>query len=94
MEPSAKASHICDTIKLNILGDGTCINTGESPFGIKVCNCISKEIYNFHRKFSDTDAHHGWDSYHEVWYYVHCGYFLVVYNPKLKKDLPIYLHLV
>ena len=34
------------------------------------------------------------DSYHEVWYYGHCGYFLIVYNPHLKLDLPIYLRLV
>jgi len=27
-------------------------------------------------------------------YYGHCGYFLSVYNPTLKKDLPIYLRLV
>ena len=96
VEPSAKAGLLGDTNKLTISGDGTCINTGGSPFGIKVCDCVSKGIYNCNcnRKFSDPDARHGWDSYHEVWYYGHCGYFLAVYNPNLKKDLPIYLRLV
>jgi len=96
VEPSAKAGLLGDTNKLAVSGDGTCINTGGSPFGIKVCDCVSKGIYNCHchRRFSDPDARHGWDSYHEVWYYGHCGYFLVVYNPELKKDLPIYLRLV
>ena len=96
VEPSAAAGLLGDTNKIAISGDGTCINTGGSPFGIKVCDCVSKSIYNCncHRKFSDTDARHGWDSYHEVWYYGHCGYFLSVYNPELKKDLPIYLRLV
>jgi len=96
VEPSAKAGLLGDTNKLTISGDGTCINTGGSPFGIKVCDCVSKGIYNCNckRKFSDPDARHGWDSYHEVWYYGHCGYFLSVYNPTFKKDLPIYLRLV
>ena len=96
VEPSAHAGLLGDTTKLTISGDGTCINTGGSPYGIKVCDCVSKGIYNCdcHRRFSDTDARHGWDSYHEVWYYGHCGYFLSVYNPEFKKDLPIYLRLV
>ena len=96
VEPSSKEGLLGDTNKLTISGDGTCINTGGSPFGIKVCDCVSKGIYNCdcHRRFSDPDARHGWDSYHEVWYYGHCGYFLTVYNPELKKDLPIYLRLV
>lgn len=96
VEPSANAGLLGDTNKITVSGDGTCINTGGSPFGIKTCDCVSKGIYNCHchRKFSDPDARHGWDSYHEVWYYGHCGYFLTVYNPELKKDLPIYLRLV
>ncbi len=96
VEPSAKDGLLGDTSNLTISGDGTCINTGGSHYGIKKCNCVSKGIYNCncHRTFSDPDACHGWDSYHEVWFYGHCGYFLVVYNPNLKLDLPIYLRLV
>ena len=96
VEPSAQVGLLGDTNNLTISGDGTCINTGGSPFGIKTCDCVSKGIYNCtcNRKFSDPDAYRGWDSYHEFWYYGHCGYFLVVYNPHLKLDLPIYLRLV
>jgi len=96
VEPSSKEGLLGDINNLTISGDGTCINTGGSPFGIKTCDCVSKGIYNCNcnRRFSDPDACHGWDSYHEVWYYGHCGYFLVVYNPNLKLDLPIYLRLV
>lgn len=94
--PSAKAGLFGDTRKLAISGDGTCINSGGSPFGIRVCDCKSKGIFNCdcQRRFSDPGARHGWDSYHEVWFYGHCGYFLSVYHPILKSDLPIYLRLV
>ena len=96
VEPSAKAGLLGDTQKLVISGDGTCINTGGSPYGIRVCNCKSKGIFSCdcHRRFSDPDARHGWDSYQEVWFYGHCGYFLSIYNPLLKSDLPLYLRLV
>lgn len=85
-----------ETQKLAISGDGTCINTGGSPYGIRVCNCKSKGIFNCdcQHRFSDPDARHGWDSYHKVWFYGQCGYFLSVYNPLLKSDLPLYLRLV
>jgi hypothetical protein len=96
VEPSAKEGLLGDTQKLRISGDGTCIETGGSPFGNKVCDCVEKGNYNCDcwRKFSDTDARHGWDSYHEEWFYGHCGYFLSVYNQNQKRDLPIYLRMV
>jgi hypothetical protein len=96
VEPSAKLSLLGDTQKLDISGDGTCLETGGSSLGIKTCDCIKKGIFNCkcNRRFSDPDARRGWDSYHEKWYYGHCLYFLSVYNPKLKKDLPIYFRMV
>jgi len=33
-------------------------------------------------------------SYHEEWFYGHCGYFLSVNNQVQKRDLPIYLRMV
>jgi len=62
----------------------------------KVCNCVENKNYNCDcpRKFSDPEARHGWDSYHEEWFYDHCGYFLSVYNQEQKCDLPIYLRMV
>ena len=96
VEPSSKAGLLGDTQKLAISGDGTCINTAGSPYGIRVCDCKSKSIFSCdcQPRFSDPEARHGWDSYHEVWFYGHCGYFLSVYNPLLKSDLPLYLRLV
>ncbi len=96
VEPSANVGLLGDTDNLAIAGDGTCINSGASPYGVKVCKCKSKGIYNCdcHRKFSDPEARHGWDSYHEQWFYGHTGYFLSVYNKVLNVDLPIYLRLV
>ncbi|KZL92743.1 hypothetical protein CLMAG_25570 [Clostridium magnum DSM 2767] len=96
VEPSVKLGLLGDTKKLDISGDGTCIETGGSSLGTKTCDCIKKGIYNCkcNRRFSDPDARRGWDSYHEKWYYGHCLYFLSVYNPKLKKDLPIYFRMV
>ena len=96
VEPSVNLNLLGDTRNLTISGDGTCINTGGNSLGIKTCDCISKGVYNCkcHRRFSDPDACRGWDSYHESWFYGHCGYFLTVYNPDLKKDLPLYLRLV
>ena len=96
VEPSAKKGLLGDTQKLATSGDGTCIETGSNPYGVKVCNCVENKIYNCDcwRKFSDPEARYGWDSYHEVWFYGHCGYFLSVYNRDLKCDLPIYLRMV
>jgi hypothetical protein len=96
VRPSAEAGLLGDTNNLAFSGDGTCVDSGGSPFGIKVCDCKSKGIFNCdcYRRFSDPQARHGWDSYHEKWFYGHCGYFLSVYNRELKLDLPIYLRMV
>lgn len=96
VRPSANDGILGDIEKLTISGDGTCIKTGGSPFGIRTCDCANKGIFNCdcHRKFSDPDARYGWDSYHETWFYGYSGYFLVTYNEELKSDIPIYLRLV
>ena len=39
VEPSAKEGLYGDTNKLHVSGDGTCVNSGGSSFGNKVCNC-------------------------------------------------------
>jgi len=81
---------------VSISGDGTCIETGASPSGVKVCNC--KEEGNFRctcdRKFSDPNATWGWDSHKEINFYGYTGYFISTYNKSLKMDLPLYLRLV
>jgi len=96
VEPSANQGLLGNTQKMAVSGDGTCINTGGSSYGIKVCDCVKNKVYNCdcQRRFSDPQARHGWDSYHEQWFYGYTGYFLSVYNPDLQCDLPLYLRLV
>lgn len=81
---------------LSISGDGTCIKTGASHFGVKTCKC--SESGNYHcdcpRKFSDPNATWGWDSHKDQWFYGYTGYFISTYNKVLKLDLPLYLRLV
>ena len=77
-------------------GDGTCLETGASSYGVKVCSCIKKGIYkcNCDRKFSDPNATWGWDSHNERYYYGYTGYFISTYSEPFKTDLPLYLRLV
>jgi len=78
---------------VSISGDGTCIETGASHFGVKTCECN-----DFHcdcpRRFSDPNATWGWDSHNERWFYGYTGYFISAYNKAEKLDLPLYLRLV
>ena len=81
---------------ISISGDGTCIKTGASSFGVKTCECGKSGNYHCDcpRKFSDPNATWGWDSHKEQWFYGYTGYFISTYNKVLKLDLPLYLRLV
>ena len=96
VEPSAKAGLLGDVKSLSVSGDGTCINSGGSSHGIKVCKCRKQGVYNCHckRRFSDPGARIGWDSYHEHWFYGYSEYILSTCNKDLKCELPVYLRLV
>lgn len=96
VKPSAELGLLGNKDALAVAGDGTCINTGASPYGTKICSCASEGIYNCEcsRRYSDPNARWGWDSYHETWFYGYSGYFLSVYNSELKTDLPLYLRLL
>lgn len=78
---------------LSISGDGTCIKTGASHFGVKTCKCKAFRC-DCPSKFSDPNATWGWDSHKDQWFYGYTGYFISTYNKVLKVDLPIYLRLV
>ena len=95
-EPSAKEGLYGNTKYLRISGDGTCVDSGGSSYGNKVCKCAEKGNYQCDcpRKFSDPYARWGWDSYHEQLLYGYTEYILSVYNEKLRCDLPLYLHMV
>ena len=81
---------------LDVSGDGTCIKTGASHYGVKICDCKNQGIYNCdcNRRFSDPNATWGWDSSKEQYFYGYTGYFLSTYNSELKADIPLYLRLV
>ena len=79
-----------------VSGDGTCMGTGASHYGKKVCKCMENGIYKCPcaRKFSDPNANWGWDSHNERYFYGYSGYFISTCNKDLKVDLPIYLRFV
>ena len=79
--------------KVAISGDGTCIMTGASNYGRKICECTDF-FCNCPRRFSDPNATWGWDSHNERYFYGYSGYFISTYNSTLKLDLPLSLRLV
>lgn len=81
---------------VDISGDGTCIETGASTYGRKICKCAESGIYKCDcpRRFSDPNANWGRDSHNERYFYGYTGYFISTYNKSLKTDLPLYLRLV
>jgi len=66
---------------VDISGDGTCIETGASHYGKKVCDCMKNRIFKCDcpRKFSDPNATWGWDSHNEHYFYGYTGYFICTY---------------
>ncbi len=78
---------------VSISGDGTCIETGASPYGVKTCGC-KDFLCDCPRRFSDPNATWGWDSHNERYFYGYTGYFISTYNKAQKIDLPLYLRLV
>ena len=93
--PSADKGLLGDTSNLNVSADGTCIASGASSYGVKVCDCRKNGIYDCkcNRRFSDPNASWGWDSYNSRYFYGYTGYFASIYNGDAKIDLPIYLHI-
>jgi len=79
--------------EIDASGDGTCIETGASHYGVKICECKDFKC-SCPRRFSDPNATWGWDSHNERWFYGYTGYFISTYNRDLKADLPLYLRLV
>jgi hypothetical protein len=81
---------------LNVSGDGTCMPTGASSYGKKLCGCKDNGVYNCDcpRKFSDPTATWGWDSHNEKYFYGYSGYFISTYDKTHKVDLPLYIRFV
>lgn len=84
---------IPDPLALILSGDGSPLRTGNSPAGVKVCQCREKGIYrcSCHRRYPDPDATWGWDSYREVYYYGYSLYELTAADSPY--ELPVFLSL-
>lgn len=78
---------------VDVSGDGTCIDTGASHYGRKICGCKDFKC-SCPRRFSDPNATWGWDSHNACYFYGYMGYFISCYNKNLKLDLPLYLRFV
>lgn len=78
---------------LTLSGDGTCVHSHASPYGHKVCKCVENGTAHCSckRHFSDPDAHWGWDSDEETFYFGHTLYMLCFHNAKIGIDLPLHI---
>jgi hypothetical protein len=62
---------------VDISGDGTCIDTGASHYGVKTCECNDFKC-SCPRRFSDPHATWGWDSHNALYFYGYTGYFIIM----------------
>jgi len=94
VDTSAKMGLLGDTKNLSVAFDGSPYYSGASHYGVKVCDCRFKGIYNCTclRRYSDPDARWGWDSYRERWFFG--GTLFNVTASDSPNDLPIYLRMV
>ena len=94
VDTSAAMGLLGDTKALSVAGDGSPYCSGASHYGVKVCDCKAKGIYNCHcpRRYSDPDATWGWDSYRERYYFGDTLYAFTAIGTD--HDLPIYLRTV
>ncbi len=94
VDTSAKMGLLGDISKLSVAFDGSPYKSGASHYGVKVCDCRSKGIYNCtcKRRFSDPDATWGWDSYRNQWFYGSTLFTVTAFDSPY--DLPIYMRIV
>ncbi len=90
VQNSAKLGLLGDITNLTISGDGTKVKTGASSYGTKLCDCKKQKIYHCKcpRKFQDSKAQWGWDSYREIYVYGHGFYEINAADSP--NDLPIF----
>lgn len=94
VDTSSKMGILGDVNNLSVAFDGSPFYSGASHYGVKVCNCKSKGIYNCHcpRRYSDPDACWGWDSYREQWFFGNTLFNVTASDSPY--DLPIYIKMV
>jgi len=83
-----------DISELSVAFDSSSYKSGASHYGVKVCDCRLKGIYNCTcpRRFSDPEATWGWDSYRNQWFYG--STLFTVTASDSPYDLPIYMRIV
>ena len=81
---------------LVVSGAGTCLRTGASSRGRKICACREKGIYHCKclRKFPDPLANIGWDSHTKSYFYGYTAFFMTTYSTVYHKDLPLSVRLI
>lgn len=91
VDTSLKMGILGNPKSLSISNDGTTYYSGASHYGVKVCDCKSKGIFDCKcpRRYSDPDATWGWDSYREQWFYGDTLFVCTAADSPY--DLPIYL---
>lgn len=94
VDTSAKMGLLGDIESLSVDFDASPYCSKASHYGVKVCDCRSKGIYNCTclRQYSDPDARWGWDSYHERWFFGSTLFNITASDSS--NDLPIYLRMV
>ncbi|WP_368491205.1 hypothetical protein [Clostridium sp. BJN0013] len=94
VDTSSAMGILGDINNLSIAFDGSPFYSGASHYGVKVCDCKSKGIYNCQcpRRFSDPDAHWGWDSYRQQWFFGNTLFNVTASDGPY--DLPIYIKMV
>lgn len=91
---SSELGLLGNTSSTSVAFDGSPYYSGASHYGVKICDCKSKGIYNCKcpRRYSDPNATWGWDSYRE-----RCFFGDTLFNVTASdspNDLPIYLKIV
>ncbi|OAA93827.1 hypothetical protein CLCOS_39780 [Clostridium coskatii] len=94
VDTSSNMGILGDINNLSVAFDGSPFYSGASHYGVKVCDCKSKGIYNCHcpRRYSDPDARWGWDSYREQWFFGNTLFNVTASDSPY--DLPIYIKMV
>lgn len=75
---------------LTLSGDGTCVHTHSNPAGKKP-HCLSSGFPSGEdaRHYSDPDAHWGWDSDLNAYFFGYTLYTFCVHDCRYKVDLPL-----
>lgn len=94
VDTSSAMGILGNTKSLSVAFDGSPYYSGASHYGVKICSCRSKGIYNCQcpRRFSDPDAKWGWDSYREQWFFGNTLFNVTASDSPY--DLPIYIKMV